>query len=278
MPHFLFVTGKLAEPALKRVLAEIAARAGFDYSVAVLPITVVALATTPWIARHLDPRPGVDRVVLPGLCLGELDVLRESWGTVAVERGPKDLRDLPEVFGSDQAGPYDYGAFDIQVLAEINNAPRLEKDDLLARARKAWEDGADLIDLGCDPGTTWEKVGDVVRSLCAEGLRVSIDTFNPREAELGAWAGAELVLSVNGANRAAAKDWGCEVVAMPDVAATLEGLDETVQFLHGAGVPFRIDPVLEPISFGFAASLGRYLEVRRRYPQAEMLMGIGNLT
>ena len=43
-------------------------------------------------------------------------------------------------------------------------------------------------------------------------------------------------------------------------------------------MPFRIDPILEPIGFGFAASLGRYLEVRRRYPEAAMMMGIGNLT
>jgi dihydropteroate synthase-like protein len=43
-------------------------------------------------------------------------------------------------------------------------------------------------------------------------------------------------------------------------------------------VRFRIDPVIEPIGLGFAASLGRYLEVRRRYPDAEMLMGVGNLT
>src|SRR4051812_20719659 len=58
-PHLLFVTGKLAEPALRRVLGELAPRAGFDFSVAVLPITVAALATAPWIARHLDVPPGV---------------------------------------------------------------------------------------------------------------------------------------------------------------------------------------------------------------------------
>ncbi len=29
---------------------------------------------------------------------------------------------------------------------------------------------------------------------------------------------------------------------------------------------------------GLPASLGRYLEVRRRYPDAEMMMGVGNLT
>ena len=48
--------------------------------------------------------------------------------------------------------------------------------------------------------------------------------------------------------------------------------------LATAGVRLRIDPVLEPIGFGFAESLGRYLQVRERYPDAEMMMGIGNLT
>jgi dihydropteroate synthase len=51
-----------------------------------------------------------------------------------------------------------------------------------------------------------------------------------------------------------------------------------VRTLATAGTPFRIDPVLEPMGFGLARSLGRYLEVRRRYPHAEMLMGSGNLT
>jgi dihydropteroate synthase-like protein len=86
------------------------------------------------------------------------------------------------------------------------------------------------------------------------------------------------VLSVNSTNRDAARDWGVEVVVTPDVPATLEGLDETVDMLAQAGVRLQIDPVLEPISFGFAASLGRYLEIRRRYPDAEMMMGVGNLT
>ena len=136
----------------------------------------------------------------------------------------------------------------------------------------------DVIDLGCNPGSTWNELGNAVRTLRDADLRVSVDTFNLREAELGAKAGTELILSVNNTNRDAAKDWGCAVVAVPDVPATLEGLDDTVNLLEKAGVPFRIDPVLEPIAFGFAASLGRYLEVRRRYPDAEMLMGVGNLT
>src|SRR5262249_17802225 len=146
------------------------------------------------------------------------------------------------------------------------------------QARAAVREGADVIDLGCDPGATWAGVGEAVRALRAEGVHVSIDSFDRREGQDAVAAGAELVLSVNGTNADAARSWGCEGVAGPDVPATLEGLDRTVETLHAAGVPFRIDPILEPIGFGFAASLGRYLEVRRRYPQAEMMMGVGNLT
>src|SRR5262249_50329404 len=140
-------------------------------------------------------------------------------------------RDLPEYFGQGVARPPDYGAYDIEILAEINHAPRLGLADLLEAARNAARSGADVIDLGCDPGTTWAGVGDAVRALRAEGLRVSIDSFDPAEVEQAVRAGAELVLSVNSKNADRAADWGCEVVAVPDVPATLEGLDATVQRL-----------------------------------------------
>jgi dihydropteroate synthase-like protein len=277
MPHILFLTGKLAEPSLRRMLAELGPRAEFEYSVAVLPITVVALATTPWIARHHTPTVPVDRVVLPGLCNGDLDVLKKAWGDMPIEKGPEDLRDLPDYFGSTPQAS-DYGAYDIEILAEINHAPRLVLSDLVAQAKRAHADGADVIDLGCDPGTNWAGVADAVKALRDQGLRVSLDTFDVTEAERGSKAGAELVLSVNRTNRAAAADWGVEVVAVPDAPAQCAGLADTIAFLQTRGVPFRIDPVLEPIAFGFAASLGRYLETRQQYPDIELMMGVGNLT
>ena len=150
--------------------------------------------------------------------------------------------------------------------------------DLIAEARRLRADGADIIDLGCEPGGRWTSVGDAVAALRQEGLRVSIDSFDPQEVAMATAAGAELVLSVNAGNRAPAPDWGVEVVAIPDQPGSLDGLDETVDFLTKNGVRFRIDPIIEPIGFGFAASLGRYLEVRHRYPDAAMMMGVGNLT
>jgi dihydropteroate synthase-like protein len=273
-PLLLIVTGKLAEPALRRQLADLAPRVGFDFDVAVMPISVIALATTPWIAARLKIPEGIERVVLPGSCAGDLSL----FGPARVERGPIDLRDLPEFFGERPQRPADYGEYDIEILAEINHCPRLSLAEILRQARAYRTSGADVIDLGCDPGDAWREVGPTVRALKDEGFRVSIDSFNPLEVEAAVTAGAELVLSVNQSNLAATRDWEAEVVVIPDVADELQGLDRTVETLDAWGVRFRIDPVLSPIAFGFASSLGRYLEVRRRYPQAAMMMGIGNLT
>lgn len=272
-----FVTGRLAEHSLRQVLAQLAPRVGFEPTVQVLHITVAALMTTEWIARRLAVPEGTTRIIVPGGCRGSLDAFQDVTA-IPVERGPEDLRRLDEFFGQQSRDLSDYGSFDIEILAEINHAPRLPLAAILDESRRMRAAGADRIDLGCDPGSEWAGVADAVRMLVAEGFKVSIDSFQPREIAAAVRAGASLVLSVNSSNAAAAADWGCEVVVVPDVPATLEGFDATIERLISDGVKMRLDPVLEPIGFGFAASLGRYLDVRRRFPDAEMMMGVGNLS
>jgi len=276
-PRIHFVTGRLAEHSLRQVLERLAPRAGFDWSVQVMPITVAALMTTPWIAKRLEVPPGTTRIQIPGGCRGPLEACAEVT-PLPVERGPEDLRALDEFFGQKSRDLTGYGRHDIEIIAEINHAPRLAAADLLAEARRLAAAGADRIDVGCDPGDRWAGVGDAVRSLVDSGFRVSIDSFDPVEVAAAVRAGADLVLSVNSTNVAAAADWGCEVVVVPDVPSSLEGFEATIEAVAKAGVRHRLDPVLEPIGFGFAESLGRYLDVRRRHPAAEIMMGIGNLT
>ena len=280
--QILFVTGKLAEPALRRTLGELAPRVGFEPHVAVLPITVAALLTTDWVAKKLTVPPGIDRILLPGLCRGDLESLAVSTG-LPVALGPKDLRDLPEYFGKKSGPPPGYGTYDIEILAEINHASSKSIPEILSIARHYRDSGANIIDLGCDSGGPWRNVGDTVMSLVAEGFRVSVDSFDTIEVEAALSAGAELVLSVNGTNAANAKRWhetypNVEVVAIPDTPSDLDSLDRTVEMLEGFGVKYRLDPIVEPIGFGFAASLGRYIATRKRYPNAAMMMGVGNLT
>ena len=273
----LFVTGTLAEPALRRVLAEMAPP--FEPVVAVLKITVAALMTTPWIARHLEIPPETDLVLIPGLCEGDTAVLQERFN-VPVKKGPKDLREIPRYFGQGQAA-LEYGAYSIEILAEINNAPRLTPEQLRAAADYFQASGADVIDVGCTPGVAFPGLATAVRALRAAGMRVSIDSFDPGEIRTAVAAGAELVLSVNQSNLEVARELRgtpAQVVVIPDFGEGLETLDRSIERLEAWAVPYLIDPIIEPIGFGFMASLERYAEVRRRYPNARQLMGVGNIT
>jgi len=273
----LFVTGRLAEPALRRVLEEM--RPPFAADVAVLKITVAALMTTPWIARFLEVPAGTDLVLLPGLVEGETGVLSERHG-VRVEKGPKDLREIPRYFGQ-AAAAADYGPYDIEILAEINNAAKLSREQIRAAADYFQASGADVIDVGCTPAVAFPALGEVVRELRAAGMRVSVDSFEPSEIRMAVEAGAELVLSVNGSNLEVARDLagsGVRVVAIPDFGEGIDTLPATIEALERSGVGYLIDPVIEPIGFGFTASLERYAEMHRRYPGAGQMMGVGNIT
>lgn len=272
-----FLTGKLAAPALREVLRGQFPESSNSYTVTVLPITVAALMTPSWIARNWRPAPDVDRVILPGYCEGDLSELR-SMAPIILDRGPRDLRRLPDFLTGRNETPSDFGAFRIEILAEINHAPRLNRSELLDQARRFAANGADWIDIGCEVDGNWSQVGDAVKAIRDLGLRVSIDSFDVNEVSTAVRAGAELVLSVNQTNRHAAPDWGVEVVVIPDEIRSLGGLRDNIEWLESRSVRFRVDPILEPIGCGFAASLERYLTVRKNWPTLPMLMGIGNLS
>ena len=248
----LFVTGRLAEPALRRTLAEMAP--AFAYDVAVMKITVAALMTTPWIARFLAVPAGTDLVLIPGLCEGDTAAIADRAG-VRVEKGPKDLHQIPEYFGR-VAAARDYGAYGIEIVAEVNNAPRLEREALRREADHYRVSGADVIDVGCTPGREFPGLADTVRELVDAGMRVSVDSFDAGEIRTAVAAGAELVLSVNRSNLDVARDFtgtATRVVVIPDFGEGLETLEPSIAALERWGVSYLIDPVIEPIGFGFFA-------------------------
>jgi dihydropteroate synthase-like protein len=254
----------------------------FEYEIAVMRISVAALMTMPWIARSLSPPAGCDRILLPGRCEGDPQIIGDKFG-IPAEKGPKDLRDIPLFFGREAQVKQGYGEHDIQILAEINNANSWERQELLGRAGYYRACGADFIDMGCTPGQPFHLpyLAEVVGELRAADYRVSIDSFDRGEIETAVEAGAELVLSVNRSNLDVARGLGVAVVVIPDDpdGENWEGeLLRSVEQLEAWGTSYVIDPIINPLMFGFSASLGRFLKARERFPAAEMMMGIGNLT
>jgi hypothetical protein len=117
--HILFLTGRLAEKNLQRVL-EAMQPAPFTHSVLSLSLQVAGLMTSDMIRRRLTGANGVDRVMVPGRCRGDLESLSSHFGVPFV-RGPEDLKDLPRYFGRETA-PIDLTRHDLRIFAEIVDA------------------------------------------------------------------------------------------------------------------------------------------------------------
>ena len=94
--HILFLTGKLAQKRLQRVL-DAMQPVEFDHEIRNIGVSVAALMTAQMIGRRLRDLEGVDRIVVPGLCQGDLDALGGTLG-VPVQRGTVDVKDLPVFF------------------------------------------------------------------------------------------------------------------------------------------------------------------------------------
>ena len=273
--RILFLTGSLAQGRLEKVLQGMGPTQ-FDWSIFNVGVKVAALMTEPILMRRL-PRPlEADRAVVPGRCRADLARLSQEFER-PFQRGPDELKDLPAFFGKVGAG-LDLSRHSLRIFAEIVDASQMSVEAIAARAELLRAEGADVIDLGCLPDTPFPHLEDAVRELKARALTVSVDSAAPDELRRGGGAGADYLLSLDERNVAIAEETGARPVLIPSRHGDLGSLYRAADEAQKRGVDAILDPVLDPIHFGFTNSLSRYREVRARLPDAEMLMGTGNLT
>lgn len=273
--HLLFVTGNLAEAGLRQVLEDMEP-VNFTWEVRSLGVKVAALLTGELIRRRLSGPVQADRVILPGRCRGDLAALEADYG-VPFQRGPEELMDLPEWFGHSGEAP-DLSLHAIRIFAEIVDAPELDLDTLSSRAHALRADGADVIDLGCLPDTPFPLLDPAVRRLKTEGFHVSVDSLNPKDLLTGGLAGADFLLSLTKDTLWITDKVAATPVLVPSLPGDLESLVAAYETLNRKGRACLLDPVLDPIHFGFTESLVRYHELRQRLPEAPVMMGTGNLS
>jgi dihydropteroate synthase len=273
--RILFLTGKLAEKSLIRVL-ESMAPTPFDWTVHPLGVSVAALMTADMIGRRLPDARGADRIMVPGRCRGDLDRLSTQYG-VPVVRGPEELADLPRFLGR-AAAARDLSQYDTLIFAEIVDAPELSLPALEARARELAGYGADVIDLGCLPATPFAHLENAIALVHSLGLKVSADSLEPDELLRAGKAGADYLLSLREDTLWIAEEIASTPILIPREPGDLASLERAMNELDRRGRAYFADPVLDPIQFGFTDSIARYHALRRAHPQAQIMMGIGNVT
>ena len=273
--HILFLTGKLAEKRLRRVLEEMRPDE-FSYEIRNIGVSVAALMTAEMICRRLQGLNGADKILVPGLCRGNLEQVSERFGVPAL-RGPVDLKDIPAFFGRKGKAP-DLSRHAVSIFAEIVEAPTISVSAIRERARAYVDDGADVIDIGCLPDTPFPHLEEAVRALKQAGYGVSVDSLLEDELLRGGKAGADYLLSLNESSLWIADEVDSIPVLIPEKHTDLSSLFRSIDKLKAKNKPFIADSVLDPIHFGFTDSLFRYSELRKRYPDIDIMMGIGNIT
>jgi dihydropteroate synthase-like protein len=272
--HLLFLTGKLAEKQLRSILEKM--RPEFTYTVHQLGVKVAALMTTDMIARRLKDTFGANRIIIPGRCRGDVNVLAKEL-EVAVERGPEELKDLPMYFGK-EAHHYDLSRYSVKIFAEIVDAPNISVEEILSRANYYKQNGADVIDIGCLPSTDFPHMEAAIQALKEQGFAVSIDSLSSADLLRGGKAGADYLLSLHENTLWIADEVAATPILIPEKHEDLASLDRAVKIMQGKNRPFIVDPILDPIHFGFTESIVRYHEVRKKHPDIEMMLGVGNIT
>jgi dihydropteroate synthase-like protein len=270
----LFLTGHLAKPRLQAVLEGMSA--GFDWTVLDIGVKVAALMTEEIINRRLPTPVEADKIILPGRCRADLERLSGRFGVPFV-RGPDELKDIPGYFGRARKAS-DMTKYDIQIFAEIVDASALSVAEIVKRAQDYVQKGANVIDLGCLPDTPFPHLEEAVKLLKEKGYKVSVDSADVDELRRGGKAGADYLLSLNEDTLHVADELTSIPVLVPKEHGDMGSLYRAMDALDAKGKAYLADPVLDPINFGFMESLERYAELRRKRPDAEILLGTGNLT
>jgi dihydropteroate synthase-like protein len=119
---------------------------------------------------------------------------------------------------------------------------------------------------------------DSVRALKSEGFMVSVDSMDTQELLQGGQAGADYLLSLNIDTLWLADEVASVPVLVPRTPSDEASLYAAIDAMQARGRAFLADPILDPIPYGFTASIVRYHRLRERDANVPIMMGIGNLT
>ena len=164
------------------------------------------------------------------------------------EKGPADLRDLPEYFGERRPSPGLRGLRHPHLRRDQQRPLPHAGGGPAPGASHFQASGADVIDLGCSLERKFTDAPEVIEILKAPGPR-----RQHRHVRQGRDPGrrpgrGRLRAERERRNLDLAGDLHCTVVVIPDFGQGLETLDRNIAHLEQVGRPYIVDPVIEPIT------------------------------
>jgi len=276
--HLIFLTGKLARVSLEKVLSDISSKNKFTYEVIDVGVNVAALATIDIIIKKVNPDhiKKATKIIIPGRCRGDIKILSKHFGKKCI-RGPEELKDIPNFLGL-QGKDLDLSRYDTKIIGEITDAPNMKIEEIIEQAKLYKKDGADIIDIGCLPSTKFAHLSETIKELKNNEFIVSIDSLNTKDLLAGAKAGADFLLSLQEKTIWLMDEVDAIPVIIPDYPKEEKKFYKLIEKLIKSNKDFIADSVLEPINFGFTDSIVRYQNLRKKFPDIEIMIGIGNLT
>ncbi len=301
----LVVTGKLAAEDVKKAVS------GFDVDVFVADVDIAAFVT-PEIIKKIN-LSNYDLVLLPGNAKGNWKKLEEETG-VKIRLGSIHAADLPKVLknidkielshsipacrllysiiaketidlvNSDKerilypayVGDVVIGEGRMKVVAEIVDAPELEKEELISKIEYYLKSGADIIDIGIPIDCEVEKAIKSLKVALDCCNAVSIDTFDSKIIKKAVEQGVHMIMSVSSENIEVLDFITSQAVVV--VSRDVSELMNIIKFARKKGKNNLIaDCILDPFPNLFS-SLSRYAEYRSKDKSTPILMGVGNVT
>jgi dihydropteroate synthase-like protein len=255
------------------------------------------------VAAFKGPRYAADLpVILDSLCDTQLsttepadDLLREKLQKLAlqeIEKTEKERAALLKKPSSMLIGDLAVGKeFPMRVLAEIVDAPLMDKEIIQKTAKRFVKAGANLIDVGMIAGESQpdkaKRIVNWVKQVV--DVPVSIDTLDPAEIKAAIEAGAELVLSGDAGNIEEIAPYVKKAAVVIIPTNQREGYfpkraHERVKYLEGIITKAKLlgvsrclaDLILEPTDI--LESFIAFKEFAARNPDVPLFVGVSNVT
>ena len=236
---------------------------------------------TPEVGRPAPGRPAGDRPrhparPLPGRPRGRS---RRRPG-VPVELGPEDLRDLPRLFGQADDRLEGYGGVRHRdPRRDQPRPPARPAPSSSPRPTGSSPRGPTGSTSAATPAAPGRASATPSRPCVDRGYRVSIDSFDPVEVARGRRRRGRPRPERQRLQPRARRRLGRRGRGDPRRRRDARRARRDRRLPRRPGRPATgIDPILEPIGFGFAASWAATSRPAGDSPTAPMLMGVGNLT